>query len=88
MTRPITFLLKDNSEFCWNEECDRWFTQVKDALASEPILHNSDWSKEFYINPGFDMHTLAGILLQQGEDRFMYPIRYVSHQMLDTEQHN
>ena len=85
MTRPITLLLKDNADFYWNEECDRGFTQVKDALASEPILRYPDWSKEFYINPGFGTHTLAGILLQQGEDRFMYPIRYASRQMLDTE---
>ena len=31
MTRPITLLLKDNTDFCWNEDCDRGFTQVKDA---------------------------------------------------------
>ena len=85
MTRPITLLLKDNIVFCWNEECDRGFTQVKDALASEPVLCNPNWSKEFYINPGFGTHTLVGILLQQG-DWFMYPIRYASRQMLDTEQ--
>ena len=38
MTRPITLLLKDNNVFYWNEECDCGFTQVKDALAFEPIL--------------------------------------------------
>ena len=74
MTQPITLLLKDNADFYWNEECDRGFTPVKDALASEPNLHNPDWSKEFYINLGFGTHTLVGILLQQGEDRFMYSI--------------
>ena len=42
MTRPITLLLKDNTEFYWNEECDCGFTQVKDALALEPILCNLD----------------------------------------------
>ena len=85
MTRPITLLLKDNTEFYWNEECDRGFTQVKYALASKPILCNPNWSKEFYINPGFGTHTLVDILLQQGEDRFMYPNYYASHQMLDTQ---
>ena len=65
MTRPITFLLKDNIDFCWNEECDCGFIQVKDALASKPILHNPDWSKEFYINSGFDTHTLASIFHHQ-----------------------
>ena len=56
MTRPITLLLKDNADFYWNEECDRGSTQVNDALASEPILCNPDWSKEFYINSGFGIN--------------------------------
>ena len=85
-TRPITLLLKDNTIFDWNEECDRGFTQVKDALALEPILCNLDWSKEFYINPRFGMHALDSILLQQEENRFMYRICYATHQILNIEQ--
>ena len=53
-------------------ECFSFRTDSPQSRLVKGILHQSG-------------HTLAGILLQQGKERFMYPIRYASRQMLDTE---
>jgi len=48
-TYYIRQLLKEDVDFCWNEECDKDLQYLKSCHISEPILANIDPNQNFVI---------------------------------------
>lgn len=58
---------------------------IKEALTSQPILKNPDWSKKFYVDPDASKPAIGAALLQE-HDGTLHPVAYYSckldkHQM-------
>jgi len=49
ITMPMEKLLKKDTTFCWDEECQRSLDVLKENMVTMSILVFSDWKKEFHV---------------------------------------
>ena len=73
ITAPLTELAKKDEAFTWTEVRNFAFNQVKEILASEPLLKLPDFDKTFEVIVDACGQGIGGILQQ---DR--HPIAYES----------
>ena len=70
---PLTDLTKKGSGVHkWNEECDKSFQKLKDAITTAPVLVAPDWSKPFRGHIDASERAVGGTLTQldeNGKDR-------------------
>jgi hypothetical protein len=81
---PLTTLLKREA-FCWLEEADDAFQQLKQALMTATLLQMPDFSKRFVVD--CDASGVGfGVVLHQGDDAIAFFIRAVAphHQELSA----
>ena len=67
IVKDITNMLKKGAEIKWNVEEKHSFEEIKKALTQVPVLISPDFSKEFMIFTFSYENTIAGVLLQKGE---------------------
>lgn len=73
IARPLTNLLKKNTQFCWTSETDKAFTTLKELLTTATILALPNFSQKFILETDA-CDTGIGAVLQQGGQ----PIAYLS----------
>ena len=73
---PLTQLTKKDEAFIWSDLRDQAFNQLKQILASEPVLKLPDFDKTFEVIVDACGQGIGGILQQ---DR--HPIAYESRQL-------
>ena len=68
MTYPLTELLKKNKVFEWNEDANKAFNALKDALCNAPVLKLPDWQSDspFVIYTDASYKGIGGVLMQDG----------------------
>ena len=62
----LTDLLKKDTKWVWSEWCDEAFQNLKNAIASEPILKLPDFELPFEVHTDASDKAIGGILVQEG----------------------
>ena len=69
----------------WTEDCQKAFNQLKEALASKPVLHNPDFKKEFILQKDASKTGIGYILSQHNDQGEEHPVAYGSRKLLPRE---
>jgi hypothetical protein len=78
IAKPLTYLLKKDIIFNWNNKCDNAFDELKNNLMNPRLLTYPDWDKGKF-NLMTDASQFAiGAVLCQGELPLDKPIAYAS----------
>ena len=83
---PLTSLLKKEkpNQIIWNADCEKAFGEIKQALASKPILAIPDLNKQFIVRADASSKAIGAVLLQKHND-ILKPCYYVSRKLLQRE---
>ena len=77
----LTNLLKKDTKWVWSERCDEAFQNLKNAIASEPILKLPDFELPFEVHIDASNKAIGGVLVQKG-----HPMAFESRKLNDAEQ--
>jgi hypothetical protein len=66
IVKPITGLLKNDTNFDWSSKCNEAFEQLKVLLTSDPVLAQSDIEKPFDVYCDTSGSGLGCVLMQEG----------------------
>ena len=80
-TKPIRDLLKDDSEFLWDQSQRDALDRTKAIILSQPVLSFFDLAKPIILQVDASKHGLEAALLQ--EDK---PIAFTSKSLNTTKQ--
>jgi len=81
---PLTSLLQGQQNFHWGEAQQKSFDDLKQALATAPVLQIPDTSLDFTLQPDASAVGVGGTLLQdQGEG--LKPCMYLSKKLSERE---
>jgi hypothetical protein len=78
-------LLRKDSKFQWNEDCQRGLDTLKYKMVKTPILVFPDWEKTFHVHVDASTIALRAILLQPGARYLDHPIAFPSRKFSDSE---
>ena len=67
--------------FEWNEECEKSFQTLKQALIIAPVLRAPDYTKVFYKHVDASAYAVGCVLAQPGEGNMDFPISYAGRQL-------
>ena len=73
--------------FVWTQECTDTLEQLIQAVTSEPVLYQPDWSKQFKLEVDASLFTIGAVLFQKDEEGRRRPISYFS-QALNLAERN
>eukprot|EP00253_Pinus_taeda_P016601 PITA_16601 len=74
-------LLKKDSTFCWNEECQWSLDVLKEKMFTGSILVFPDWKKEFHVHVDASCIALGAVLRKDNEGELDHQIKFVSRKM-------
>ena len=83
---PLYDLLKKGKKFLWTEECENAFQQIKDLLASQPVLAVFNPNSHCYLFTDASRQGLGAVLKQVQTDGELHPIGYFSKKLLKYQQ--
>uniref|UniRef100_A0A0N5C203 RNA-directed DNA polymerase n=1 Tax=Strongyloides papillosus TaxID=174720 RepID=A0A0N5C203_STREA len=75
---PLLNLLKKNTKFTWNQECDLALQKIKTQLKQVCRLKLPDFSREFILHSDASQDSNAAVLMQQELDGTLRPIAFYS----------
>jgi hypothetical protein len=78
-------LLKKEKEFGWDEGCDKAFKEVKQRIASAPILMQSNPEKEKTLETDALDYVIGMRLMQLGDDGKLRLIAFYSRKLIQAE---
>ena len=67
-------LIRKNTLFKWDNECQVAFQKLKDAFTSASILKHFDQEKEILVETDPSHYVSAGILSQRNEGGILQPV--------------
>jgi hypothetical protein len=73
LSKPLTDLLKKNTQFIWTTQHKQSFEALKQALISAPVLALPDFSKKFTVETDASAKGIGAVLMQDG-----HPLAYLS----------
>ena len=82
---PTTVTQLEAQTFEWMTKHQEAFDALKEALSTAPELGYPDFSREFLLEIDASLNGLGAILSQQGKDRQICVIAYVSHSLCPSE---
>jgi hypothetical protein len=82
LVKPITSLLKIDTNFNWSSRCNKAFEQLKILLTTSPVLAQPDIEKPFDVYCDASGSGLGYVLMQEGR-----VIAYASRQLRRHEEH-
>lgn len=84
ISKPLTALLKKDSEFVWTDLCQNSFLELKRLFSEKPILQYPDFSRSVIVTT--DASNVAiGAILSQGNIGSHLPISYISRTLNKAE---
>ena len=81
---PLRSLLDKKNEWTWEEAQETAWSQLKEALTEQPVLHFYDCKLPTKISADASKDGLGAVLLQQ-HDQDWCPVAYASRSMTDAE---
>ena len=84
IVRPLTLLLRKNSQFRWTDEESTAFETLKSSFTSAPILHHADPTIPFIVETDASDYAL-GAILSQYHDNHLHPVAFYSRSFLPAE---
>ena len=82
---PLINLTRKNVKFDWNDECDKAFETIKNALLNPPILAFPDPNKRFILYTDASDKAI-GAVLKQEYGNIEKTVHYLSHSLSRTQQ--
>jgi hypothetical protein len=86
ITVPMEKLLKKDTKYQWNDECQQSLDILKEKMVTASILVFPDWEKEFHVHVDASAIALGEVLTQPGEGDIDHPIAFSSRKLSDSEQ--
>jgi hypothetical protein len=81
---PMFKLLSKDEEFCWDDNCQSAFEDLKEKLSMAPILRGPNWSLPFHISTDA-LDTALGGVLGKKENQHNYAIYFTSKNLTPLE---
>jgi hypothetical protein len=81
ITVPMEKLLRKDTKFQWNEDCQHGLDMMKENMVTMPILVFTDWEKTFHIHVDASAITLGAILVHPGAGDLDHPITFASRKL-------
>ena len=85
IARPLHDLTKKDKPFIWTQECTNALEQLIQAVTSEPVLYQPDWSKQFKLEVDASLFVIGAVLFQRDEEGWRRPISYFSQALNPAE---
>lgn len=82
---PITQLLRKNTPFKWDHNCQQSFNILKTQLCNPPIIRGPDFSKMFIVSCDASLSSSGAALAQQDNSGDEYVIGFFSKKFTPTE---
>jgi hypothetical protein len=74
-------LLRKDTKYHWNDECQHSLDTLKEKMVSTPILVFPDWEKIFHVHVYASTIALGSILAQPGAGDLDHPIVFASRKL-------
>jgi hypothetical protein len=81
----LSTLLKGGVAFRWNDNTNKSFEDIKDAISQAPVLINPDFSQDFIIVSFSSQDTIAGVLMKKDADGYEHPVDFMSKVLRDSK---
>jgi len=78
-------LLRKDSKFQWNEDCQRGLDTLKEKMVRTPILLFPNWEKTFHVHVDASTITPGAILVHQGGGELDHPIEFARKELSESE---
>lgn len=78
---PLTQLTSGKVVFKWTEACQTSFDQLKNFLASKPVLTVPDFKRPFVLHTDASDLATGSVLLQEDEEGVLHPVAYQSSKL-------
>lgn len=82
---PLTEFTKKGKEFLWNDQAQKSFDTIKQAILSEPVLRTFDPDKEIELETDSSDFALGAQIGQRNNDGKLHPIAFYSHKLHGAE---
>ncbi len=86
LARPLNDLTKKDVRWEWEDLQHKAFKGLKETFTQEPILTMWEPQRPTRLEVDASSFATGGVLMQEKEDGFWYPIAYQSESMSDAEQ--
>ena len=81
---PLRALLDKKNEWCWLNEQEQSWLDLKSSLKADPVLQFFDPSKPIRVSSDASKSGLGAVILQQHDDKWL-PVAYASPAMTEAE---
>lgn len=85
ITINLRALIKKNTVFCWSEETEKEFQNLKDILSREPVMAYPDFNLQFILTTDASKYGY-GAVLSQIQNKVEVVIAYASKSTNEHEQ--
>ena len=85
VAKPLCRLLEKDTQFKFDESCQRSFEEIKSRLVEAPIMEKPDWDKEFKIMCDASDYAM-GAVLGQRTDKVFRAIYYASKTLNEAQE--
>ena len=83
-TLPLHELTKKHQRFCWNDNCQRFFGDLKNKLIGAPIFSHTSYDRPFLLYTDASNNIIAALLSNLGSNTGN-PLAFASPVMTRTE---
>jgi hypothetical protein len=77
-------LLKKDTIFQWNEDCQQGLETLKENVVTTPIIVFPDWEKTFHAHVDASAITLGEIMAHPGVGDLHHPITFARRKLSES----
>jgi hypothetical protein len=81
-THSFLRLLRHDIPFHWDDHAQQSFDDLKTALSNAPLISAPDYNRDYILYVSTSAVSVAGVLVQLGDDNHEHVIYYVSKNLL------
>lgn len=82
---PLYKLLKKDTKFAWNDDCQVAFEQLVKGINKEAVLAFPNYRKQFHLTTDASNKGIGGVLSQEDENGQQRPISFISRKLNNAE---